>query len=182
MSNFNSAPDSYKNKTCSRATMRNQDLIPALLTWHRDVCPDEYAGLMACPFGPIPSHAQDDDRDDWWDSEDATALCSQLFDDLDAVAPAGYYFGAHPGDGSDFGYWQVESDDEHPAPAQLIPVCTTCGSTDITRDACARWDVSAQAWTMAGTYDDATCQHCTSDGNNVYEMRPLQETAGNDAQ
>jgi hypothetical protein len=92
--------------------MRNQDLIPALLTWHRDVCPDEYAGLMACPFGPIPSHAQDDDRADWWDSDDATALCSQLFDDLDAVAPAGYYFGAHPGDGSDYGYWQSESDDD----------------------------------------------------------------------
>jgi hypothetical protein len=110
MSNFTLTD--YLNQSCSHGTMRNQDLIPALLTWHRDVCPDEYTQLMLLPFGPIPSHAQEDDKSDWWDSDDATELCSQLFDDLDAVAPAGYYFGAHPGDGSDYGYWQHESDDE----------------------------------------------------------------------
>lgn len=31
-----------------------------------------------------------------------------LFDTLNYIAPEGYYFGAHEGDGSDFGFWQCE--------------------------------------------------------------------------
>ena len=29
---------------------------------------------------------------------------------LETYAPAGHYFGAHPGDGSDFGFWPIEGD------------------------------------------------------------------------
>jgi hypothetical protein len=31
-----------------------------------------------------------------------------LFDLLNKIAPEGTSFGAHPGDGSDFGFWEVE--------------------------------------------------------------------------
>lgn len=31
---------------------------------------------------------------------------------LNELAPEGYYFGAHEGDGSDFGYWPIDPDDE----------------------------------------------------------------------
>lgn len=35
-------------------------------------------------------------------------LFESLYDALDLVAPNGHYFGAHPGDGADFGFWVAE--------------------------------------------------------------------------
>lgn len=32
-----------------------------------------------------------------------------LFGILDSISPSGYYFGSHPGNGSDFGFWECES-------------------------------------------------------------------------
>lgn len=31
----------------------------------------------------------------------------QLFDSLNELAPSGYYFGSHIGDGANFGYWEI---------------------------------------------------------------------------
>jgi hypothetical protein len=38
----------------------------------------------------------------------AVDLVSELIDELQAFAPKDHYFGAHSGDGSDFGYWMSE--------------------------------------------------------------------------
>lgn len=38
-------------------------------------------------------------------------LNEDIWDYLNGVAPKGYYFGAHPGDGSDYGFWKVEEED-----------------------------------------------------------------------
>lgn len=95
--------------TVIHGTLRTCDLIPAFLGAVRIVAPDHYAGFIAAPFGPIPAHVQDEgDASDWWQSEDADALLEELTDILNDHAPEGYYFGAHPGDGADFGFWQVE--------------------------------------------------------------------------
>jgi hypothetical protein len=37
---------------------------------------------------------------------DAQEIIVSLFDALDQLSPENQYFGSHPGDGSDFGYWE----------------------------------------------------------------------------
>lgn len=40
--------------------------------------------------------------------EGEAELVHDLIDALDSTAPAGHYFGAHPGDGAAFGFWEAE--------------------------------------------------------------------------
>jgi len=87
------------NESVIHGTMRSQDLIPAFLEVIKDT--PEY--LQMCQS--MPSYIQDDNDCEWWDNE-GQDLTQELFDTLDAYAPDGYYFGAHIGDGSDYGYWE----------------------------------------------------------------------------
>lgn len=97
----------------SHGTLRNQDLIPAFLDAIQEIAPDAYAQIMAAPFGPIPAYVHDEgDSSAWWDSEDASWLLEDLFNVLDEHAPPGHYFGAHPGNDSDFGFWMSEEESE----------------------------------------------------------------------
>lgn len=41
-----------------------------------------------------------------------------------------------------------------------IPVCRTCQSNDVTKDAWAEWDPIKQDWVLHSTYDDEFCQAC----------------------
>lgn len=88
----------------SCGTMRPQDLIPV------------FSGeLRALTTGLLPQDAADDialcdAADDVTDfnGDDAAGILESLFDALDAYAPAYGYFGAHPGDGADYGFWLSE--------------------------------------------------------------------------
>lgn len=98
-----------KNQSVIHGTHRNQDLIPAFLDTLRGQDPVAYAQITLAPFGAIPSYVFDEgDGSEWWDSEAAQWLIEDLHDALDRCAPVGCYFGAHPGDGSDFGFWEIE--------------------------------------------------------------------------
>lgn len=88
-------------------TMRAQDLIPAFMDELRERAPVEYAQLIV--NNVFPAHAQEDEDSKWWHDE-APSLLECLFDELEGCAPRGLYFGAHPGDGSDFGFWMTEDD------------------------------------------------------------------------
>lgn len=91
-------------ESVSRGTMRTQDLIPAFMDIIRDT--PEYVQLM----NAVPAHVMEDKDTEWWDSEEVIMLLDALFDTLDAYSPEDYYFGAHPGDGSDFGFWKMDKD------------------------------------------------------------------------
>ncbi len=103
--------------TLIHGTMRLQDLIPCFLSelniegdrrfateWNSITSFMEKTGAYA--------NAEDDSSDileDWYDTEAAQEVLNDLFDALDAMAQEkGFYFGAHPGDGSDYGYWKEE--------------------------------------------------------------------------
>ena len=92
------------NDTVIRATLRPQDLIPAFLGVIKDTPEYTQIAMSQVP----PSYAIGDDEDDWWDGEECSFFLNEvLFDVLNDYAPNGYYFGAHEGDGSDFGYWEI---------------------------------------------------------------------------
>ena len=80
-------------------TLRPQDLIPAFIAELEYLDPGvsiEVPGREALP---------EDEASPWWQSEDAEALAEELIGLLNDIAPAYTYFGAHHGDGADFGLW-----------------------------------------------------------------------------
>ena len=98
-------------------TLRAEDLIP---------CFAEYLqGLLALNTSDVDAesrsaHAKlcervtssiEKDGDDYFESEEASHDLADLSDALNEHAPDGLYFGAHPGDGADFGFWAHDEDD-----------------------------------------------------------------------
>lgn len=95
------------NTSIIHGTHRTQDLIPAFLYTLSVVWPAAYEGYS--PFSPIPQYViEEGDSCAWWDSEDAYYLLESLLEQLNEAAPDNCYFGTHPGDGSDFGFWEIE--------------------------------------------------------------------------
>lgn len=89
----------------SHGTLRTVDLIESFLgeleLWDRAKFKELHA--------EVPFDAWDSQDNEWWDSEDASYFLNEdLFDALNNVAPEGFYFGAHEGDGSDFGFWPID--------------------------------------------------------------------------
>lgn len=103
--------------TLIQGTLRLSDLIPAFMDAVRDHAPVEYGGLVLS--NPVPAYVYDEGDDsewwgsEWWGSEEAHRLLDELMDILDAAGPEGTYFGAHPGNGSDFGWWSEEEEPSH---------------------------------------------------------------------
>ena len=101
----------FRNISLSHNTMRSQDLIPVFLTFlsvHYSVW---YAAHVGRVFPLPPAHAVEDEGAEWWDSEECSYfLNEELFNALNELAPEGYYFGSHIGNGSDYGFWQVDED------------------------------------------------------------------------
>jgi len=95
----------------SSATMRAEDLIPAFL----DV-------LEACGHPQAPAIREEvnslamTDPEGFCgpyfaDTETASYILNEeIWDAMQDIAPEGCYFGAHPGDGADYGFWQCEDD------------------------------------------------------------------------
>src|SRR5690606_38111779 len=81
--------------TVSHATMRPEDLIPAFMQVLETYWPEKAEELQSA------YSIRMGDDDDYWHLE-------ELINALNELAPAGYFFGAHPADYSDYGFWPIE--------------------------------------------------------------------------
>lgn len=104
--------------TVSSGTMRLEDLIPALASeclrldveWPPGIECGTYIEYSNYPANDLVVCAEDDP---YWQSEEALWDMDALFDALNSACPPFVYFGSHPGDGADYGFWpDMESLDD----------------------------------------------------------------------
>jgi hypothetical protein len=88
--------------TISCATMKPKDLIPVFIEELKRIDHNnEYTDVIK--EGEQIIQSED------WDSENTSMYLNEdLWNALDNFSPPYAYFGAHPGDGADFGYWLPE--------------------------------------------------------------------------
>ena len=133
----------YPIGSVSSGTMRPEDLIPAFCseleyrakhdTWIPAKVRRAHLAAVRDINASMQTHGETDgydakgeyhyDAGDYYESEDAESDLESLFDALEAYAGPYFYFGAHPGDGADYGYWLSESWDED----FTSPLCPICG-------------------------------------------------------
>jgi hypothetical protein len=93
----------------SSGTMRPEDLIPAFISAAEDLrlTREDRRKLeeIRREYDKVSSEDYDVDAVEAVEPDD---LCTDLFDLLDCYTPDYCYFGAHPGDGADYGVWIVE--------------------------------------------------------------------------
>ena len=96
--------------TVIHGTMRNEDLIPAFIhfIWLHDKELARYYWNDNAELLQALCDKNAGIETDYWSSDNADFSLGELFALMDTFAPEGYYFGSHPGDGSDYGYWQIE--------------------------------------------------------------------------
>ena len=89
--------------TLSHGTMRKEDLIPDFLSeldWLSVENDNKDHQKMANEI-----QKRIDDTQDYYESEESGYDLEDLFDALNEYALPYFYFGSHPGDSSDYGFW-----------------------------------------------------------------------------
>lgn len=93
----------YSFGTVSSATMCPEDLIPAFAYELRHNVP-----LQRKHKAELTAIERRMNKNGYYQSEDADYDLEWLFETLDTYAAPYFYFGAHPGDGADYGFWLSE--------------------------------------------------------------------------
>lgn len=94
--------DDLKGMVVSEGTMGVNALIRKYLAVLETYAPDNYKAY-------IEANPELKDREVWMalDVEDKSYIVDELSDELNKIAPEGYYFGASEGDGACYGFWEV---------------------------------------------------------------------------
>lgn len=115
--------NTFPTGSISHGTLRPEDLIPTfseavvgLITHHREEIERDGQGVGRVQLETMVEIARNVEKryaveDYYEDAEQVMDDLVTLHDLLDVLAPKGYRFGAHEGDGSDYGFWPVEEED-----------------------------------------------------------------------
>jgi hypothetical protein len=115
MARYQQQRDTYPIGSVSSATMRPEDLIPTFTAEleyqlkHGPRVSRETRKAHTALAREINARME---SEDYYDSESADFDLESLSDALDAYAGPYFYFGAHPGDGCDYGFWLSEDWDQ----------------------------------------------------------------------
>ena len=90
--NGRACPAPFQIGTIIHGTMRFCDVAPALIGEIERVGGTVDPSWLDCP------------------EDEQVDVMDEIWRELDSLSPDGFYFGAHCGDGSDFGLWQIEDD------------------------------------------------------------------------
>lgn len=91
--------------TVSCATMRPEDLIPAFLSAAEDL---RLSRADRATIREIRARESRSEDVEYYSTDEADWDLESLFDLLGNYVPPFCYFGAHPGDGADYGVWVYE--------------------------------------------------------------------------
>lgn len=105
------------DRTVSHGTARTQDVMPRVLEVLKEIDPSKHKEFLQ--ENPELKKALGKDGAEYWNTEDCMFTYDELFNLMDSFSPQGYYFGAHPGDASDIGYWNCGGECE--AGAKKLP-------------------------------------------------------------
>lgn len=140
--------------TVTSLTMRVQDVLPALMDVLVKYYPEAYkvvTSAISIELDTGYTEICNDHDDPAWDTEIISWITHEIaWDAMEEIAPEGYYFGAHAGDGCDYGFWKIKDwiDDE--------PCCHFCGRYDLTLLTCP-------------VCDELLCQNCLDTDAHVCE-------------
>lgn len=102
-------------KSLISGTMRPQDLIPVFMMVIRET-PEFWELYNSIPHDAVlfsDGKFHIDESNKWFQSEDCSMfLNDELWIVMNMYSPVGYYFGANIGDGSDYGFWEYEEEEE----------------------------------------------------------------------
>lgn len=104
-------------RSVSHGTMRLEDLIPAFVSELEDRQSDNQYTVDGDELDCVARNTRHTallagiesrmESADYYESDEANWDLEELFDALDEYAADGFRFGAHDGDGSDYGYWPI---------------------------------------------------------------------------
>ncbi|SRR6266478_8412748 len=100
-------PLKHNMGTISHATMRAEDLIPRFISELQYQRPLHRAHRKL--IREIEGNMRRMKSPKYFENEQVQWDLEALFDALNEYCAPYFYFGAHPGDGSDYGYWLTES-------------------------------------------------------------------------
>lgn len=86
-------------------TLRPEDLIPAFAREMRRIMPPDPR-----PHTSLTQLLDFADQCDTLSGEERDEVVELLIEALWGFAPEGFYFGSHPDDGADFGFWRYEEE------------------------------------------------------------------------